>query len=141
MPKHAVLATLATVLAACGSTASPSPSASATPNPASRPSTTAQVTIVSPTAGEVVHGGQVNVVIGLSGATITKIYSTDVNPHQGHIHLYLDNQLIYMNYTLQQNVPVHPGFQYSLYAEFVASDHFPFAPRDKTATIYFTVAS
>jgi hypothetical protein len=82
----------------------------------------------------------VDVMIGLSGATITKNYSTNINGHEGHIHLYLDNQLIYMNYTLQQNVPVHPGFQYSLYAEFVAADHFPFSPRDRTPTIYFTVA-
>ena len=99
----------------------------------------AKVTILSPVNGVVVHGSSVDVRIGLEGAVVTKAYSTNVSPREGHIHLYLDNQLIYMNYTLQQDVPVHPGFQYSLYAEFVAADHFPFQPRDQTPPIYFSV--
>ncbi len=140
MRRLAFAVAAAALLAACSG--NPPPSAGTpSPNPAARPATTAQVTIVSPTTGEVVHGSSVNVVIGLAGATITQAYSTNINPHEGHIHLYLDNQLIYMNYTLHQDVPVHPGFQYSLYAEFVAADHFPFQPRDKTPTLFFTVKS
>jgi len=141
MRRLPALALLSLALAACGASTPSVRTASPTPNLASRPSTQAQVTIISPTPGEVVHGSMVNVVIGLSGATITRLYSTDVNGHEGHVHLYLDNQLIYMNYTLQQDVQVHPGFQYTLYAEFVAADHFPFAPRDKTAPVFFSVAS
>lgn len=140
MKRHLLVlaATLAVFITACGATNPPSASTSPTPNTAHRPSTSAHVTIVSPASGIVIHGSQLNVVIGLSGASITKVYSTNISPTLGHIHLYLDNQLIYMNYTLQQLVPVHPGF-YSLYAEFVAADHFPFSPRDVTPTIYFTV--
>lgn len=131
------------LLSACGGgvAGTPTPSAPSTPAQASRPSTDAKVTIISPTQGEVVHGTMVNVVIGLSGATVTRTYSTNINPREGHIHLYLDNQLIYMNYTLQQEVPVHPGLQYTLYAEFVAADHFPFNPRDRTGIVYFSVAA
>ncbi len=33
-----------------------------------------------------------------------------------------------------------PGLEYSMYAEFVAQDHYPFYPRDVTPTIFFTVA-
>jgi hypothetical protein len=132
---------IAAALSACGGSAAGAPAATPSPTPdlAHRPSTTAAVTILSPTPGEVVHGTSVTVVIGLSGATITPTYSTSVNPHLGHIHLYLDNQLIYMQYSLSQPVPVHPGFQYSLYAEFVASDHLPFTPRDRTPTVLFRV--
>jgi hypothetical protein len=139
MRRLATLIVLAAVLSACGSGTAATPAGSPTPNLASRPPTSASVTILSPGSGAVVHGSSVNVVIGLSGAVVTKVYSAHVDPHEGHIHLYLDNQLIYMNYTLHQDVPVHPGFQYSLYAEFVAADHFPFNPRDRTATIYFSV--
>jgi hypothetical protein len=140
---HKALIVAALLLSACGGGAagSPTPTASSTPAHASRPSTDAKVTIISPTPGEVVHGTMVNVVIGLSGATVTRTYSTNITPREGHIHLYLDNQLIYMNYTLQQEVPVHPGLQYSLYAEFVAADHFPFNPRDRTGTVFFSVAA
>ena len=56
------------------------------------------------------------------------------------MHLYLNNQLIYMQYSLQESVPVHPGVEYAMYAEFVGQDHYPFNPRDVTPTIFFTVA-
>jgi len=129
----------AALLTACGGgtgTSIPTSTSSA----ANRPATSAQVSIVSPSPGALIRGNTVHVAIALSGATITRVYSTTITPTLGHIHLYLDNQLIYMNYTLQQDVTVHPGLQYSLYAEFVASDHFPFHPRDVTNTIFFSVA-
>jgi hypothetical protein len=138
MPRVARIALLAVLLTACGGTAA-STTSSPTPDLAHRPATSAKVTILAPTNGEVVHGSSVLVKIGLDGATVTKNYSTVVDPMHGHVHLYLDRQLIYMAYTLQQEVPVHPGFQYTLYAEFVAADHFPFQPRDVTPTIQFSV--
>ena len=66
--------------------------------------------------------------------------TADITPTKGHVHLYLNNQLIYMQYTLSQPITVKPGLEYSMYAEFVAQDHFPFAPRDVTPTVFFTVA-
>ena len=124
-------------LSACGG-----PATSATPTPATqRPSSPVKVTIVSPTNGEVVHGNSVNLVVTISGGEIVKTTSTHITPTQGHVHVYLNGQLIYMQYSLTQTVAVQPGLTYSMRAEYVASDHAPFFPRDFTPTIVFTVAS
>lgn len=140
----AVLVTALT-LAACGG---PAPSATGTPAPATltpattnRPRSDVKVTIVSPTNGEVVHGTSVHVVVTVSGGTVTPSYSTKISPTVGHVHLYMQGQLVYMSYTLQQDLPVTPGLSYQLYAEWVAADHFPFNPRDITPTVVFSVAS
>ena len=100
-----------------------------------------KITLLSPTNGEVVHGNMVNVVVAISGGTVIAVYSTHISPTVGHVHLYMNNQLVYMSYTLHQALPVNPGVLYSMYAEWVASDQFPFSPRDVTPTIYFKVAS
>ena len=57
------------------------------------------------------------------------------------VHLYFDNQLVYMSYTLHQDLPVQAGFTYSMYAEWFAADHFPFSPRDVTRPVISRVAS
>ena len=87
---------------------------------------------------EVVTGSSVHVVINLTGATITNVVTTNIRPDQGHVHLYVDNNLVSMNYSLTQDLPVHPG-TYVLKAEFVASDHFPFDPRVVSPEVLFTV--
>lgn len=132
--------TVVMVVAACGGGGggSPSPTAAATPNPATRPASPAVLSITSPSNGQVVTGTTVHVVVSLQNATVVKLTSTHIQPDQGHVHLYLDNQLIYMQYSLQQDVPVHPGV-YSLKAEFVAADHFPFKPRVWSSVVIFTV--
>ena len=99
-----------------------------------------QITLVSPTSGEVVHGSSVHVVVAITGGTVTPVYSTHISPTIGHVHLYLNSQLVYMSYTLQQDLPVNPGAEYAMYAEWVASDHFPFSPRDVTTKVYFSVS-
>jgi hypothetical protein len=141
-PIAAVCAALA--IAACGAAGSASAPATggSSPSPplSSRPSSTAHITILSPTPGEVVVGPSVHVVIGLVGARVVAQTSTHIRPDEGHVHLYLDNQLIYMQYSLEQDVPVRPGV-YSLRAEFVAADHFPFNPRVFSQTVVFTVRS
>ena len=101
---------------------------SASPASAGRPSSPAVVAIVSPTSGATVTGDSVHVVLTLSGAQIVTATTTNVRPDQGHIHLYVDNVLVSMNYGLEQDLPVHPG-TYVLKAEFVAADHAPFNPR------------
>jgi hypothetical protein len=45
-----------------------------------------------------------------------------------------------MNYKPTLDLPVAPGLTYAIYAEFVATDHFPFNPRITTPTIYVHVA-
>ena len=98
-----------------------------------------KVTIVSPTNGEVIHGTTANVVVSITGGEIVKTTSTHITPTQGHVHVYLNGELIFMAYGLSQAVKVQPGLTYSMRAEFVASDHAPFYPRDFTPTIVFTV--
>jgi len=126
------------VLSACGSPPAPSPTQSTTVS--NRPSSPVKIFLVSPTNGEVVHGTSVHIVVRIQGGTISQTYSPHVSPTVGHVHLYFNNQLVYMSYTLQQDLPVHPGLEYTMYAEFVAQDHLPYNPRDVTPTVFFTVA-
>ncbi|MFI5200684.1 MAG: hypothetical protein ACHQXL_09965 [Candidatus Limnocylindrales bacterium] len=139
----ALAAALAIALAACsspGATAPASaPPASSAPSPAgSRPSSPAIVEIVSPTLNEVVTGPTLHVVISLKNATIVPATTTNISPTTGHVHLYVDNVLVSMNYGLTQDLPVHPG-TYVLKAEFVAADHAPFDPRVWSSEVFFTV--
>ena len=131
----------ALLLSACGGGgggSSPTPATSPTPDLASRPSSPAALTIVSPAPNQTATGATVHVVVSLQNATVVQATTTDVTPTTGHVHLFLDNQLIYMGYTLAQDVPVKPGV-YALKAEFVAADHFPFNPRVYSAAVVFSV--
>jgi hypothetical protein len=119
------------------------PSGNATPTVAPsalgpRPSSPATVEILQPTSGATLTGTSVHVVLKLTGATIVTTTSTNIQPDQGHVHLYVDNVLVSMNYGLEQDLPVHPG-TYVLKAEFVASDHAPFNPRVISPEVFFTV--
>jgi hypothetical protein len=128
---------VAVLLAAC------SASQSATPSPAAsglgpRPSSPATVQIVQPAPGATVTGTSVHVVLKLTGAEIVSATTTAIRPDQGHVHLYVDNVLVSMNYGLEQDLAVHPG-TYVLKAEFVAADHAPFNPRVWSSEVFFTV--
>ncbi|HEX8941321.1 MAG TPA: hypothetical protein VF763_14290 [Candidatus Limnocylindrales bacterium] len=135
------------VVSGCGSGAGPSAgasgaattgeAASAAPSSA-RPSSPATIRIVTPTQGQLVTGRSVHVVVAVDHAQVVQATTTAVRPDQGHVHLYLDNTLVYMNYTLSQDLPVQPG-TYVLKAEFVASDHAPFSPRVWSEQVLFTV--
>jgi hypothetical protein len=139
-PLAAILA--AAIVASCsGSAASPT----APPDapyvsyvPSGRPSTSATVTIVSPLPNAVITGNTVHVVVKVTGATVVDDTNEDIRPDQGHVHLYVDNALWYMQYSLTKDIPVTPG-TYVLKAEFVANDHAPFNPRDWSTQIFFTV--
>jgi hypothetical protein len=133
----AVAVLLLITLAGCSasSSASPSPAASAL---GPRPSSLATVEIVQPQSGATVTGASIHVVLKLTGATIVSTTTTNIRPDQGHVHLYVDNVLVSMNYGLEQDIPVHPG-TYVLKAEFVASDHAPFSPRVVSNEVFFTV--
>ncbi|MFZ0128497.1 MAG: hypothetical protein WB808_01080 [Candidatus Dormiibacterota bacterium] len=127
-----------------GPSASGTPAATPYPTPSGglghRPSSPVKITLIAPTSGEVVHGTTLVVRVSITGGVVTTVTTSDITPTKGHVHLYLNNQLIYMQYTLSQPITVKPGLEYSMYAEFVAQDHFPFSPRDVTPTIFFTVA-
>ena len=132
---------LAATVVACGSGngANPSlaePTAAATT--ANWPTSPAMVAIKEPVAGAEVTGSSVHIVLSLTGATIVSATTTEIRPDQGHVHLYVDNVLVSMNYGLEQDLPVKPG-TYVIKAEFVAADHAPFNPRVWSPEVYFTV--
>jgi hypothetical protein len=61
-----------------------------------------------------------------------------IRPDRGHIHVSVDGQITQMFYGLVQQVPnLSPG-THTVQAEFVASDHAPFANR-VVAAVTFTV--
>jgi len=133
----ALVVALAFGLAACSS--SPSPSSSTTVPASARPSSTGVLTILSPQPGDVITGTSVDVKLQLTGATITKVVSTNLKPDEGHIHLKLDGTTITLLGSLEETVPnLTPG-DHVIEAEFVASDHGPFNPR-VVAQVTFTVA-
>ena len=139
-----LLVTTLTLLAACGGSAPPTPTAtpaSATPSLASRPSSPAHIWFISPAGSETVTGSVLHIDVGISGAQLTTSTSTTITPTLGHIHLYTNNSLTYMNFKPTLDLPVEPGITYAIYAEFVATDHFPFNPRVLTPTIFVHVAS
>jgi hypothetical protein len=136
-----VIGALALVLsvAACGGNPATTPSsapAGATLGP--RPSSPATVEILEPAQGATVVGTQAHIVLKLTGGTIVTQTTTAIRPDEGHVHLYVNNQLVSMNYGLEQDIPVTPG-TLVLRAEFVAADHAPFSPRVESAEIIFTV--
>lgn len=129
---------LALVVTACGAGASPTRAPSAPVASGARPSSPAVVAIEEPKSGAAVEGSSVHIRLSLTGATIVSATTTDIRPDTGHVHLYVDNVLVSMNYGLEQDVPVHPG-TYVVKAEFVAADHAPFNPRVWTPEVFFTV--
>jgi hypothetical protein len=116
-------------LAACGGGEGDGGGTSPTTSASPRPSSPAVLTIVSPENDGVVRRTSVDVRVALEGATIVPQTTTDVRPDEGHLHLFLDEDLISMTEGLEQVVPdVAPGL-HRVTVEFVAADHAPFDPR------------
>jgi hypothetical protein len=139
MPLRFLAATaIALSLASC--TGNPPSQAASSPTPGPRPASPARVEILEPAARSTVTGTSVHVVLKLTDATIVSQASTDIRPDQGHLHLYVNNLLVSMNYGLTQDIPVQPG-TIDLKAEFGAADHAPFNPRVWSPDVIFTVKS
>ena len=142
LSRSLAVALLTAIVAACSASPASAPAASvgasAPTASGNRPSSPAVVAIVKPTSGESVTGTSVHVVLTLTGAQIVSATTTNITPDQGHVHLYVDNLLVSMNYGLEQDLPVHAG-TYVLKAEFVAADHAPFNPRVWSSEVFFTV--
>lgn len=139
LPGAVASGVLALLLAACSGNQGASlaiPSGS----PGPRPSSPAKVEILEPVANSTVTGASVHVVLKLTGATIVPATTTTLRPDEGHVHLYVNNLLVSMNYGLEQDIPVQPG-TIVLKAEFVAADHAPFSPRVWSPEVIFTVRS
>jgi hypothetical protein len=131
----AAMVTVAVGLAACGGGSGGDGAGSTTPGP--RPSSPAKVTIETPTNGESFKAGvTIPVEVQLTGARIVRRTTTHITPTTGHLHLYLDNSLVSMNYkTTNELKGVKPGM-HVMKIEFVASDHNPFDPRVITAVTF-----
>jgi hypothetical protein len=138
--RAAALLAAALLAAACNAApAGGTPTAPASPTPqGSRPSSPAVVQIVRPKSGASVTGTSVHIVLSLQGARIVSSTTQNIRPDEGHLHLYVDNVLVSMNYGLEQDLAVQPG-TYVLKAEFVAADHAPFNPRVWSPEVFFTV--
>jgi hypothetical protein len=137
--RSTVLAVLVALLAGCAAAPTATPALTAPPSPSGpRPSSTASLMITAPTDGATVTGPTVHIAMTLTGATITAVTTTNISPDQGHIHLYVDNVIRSMNYSTEEDLQLSPG-TYDLKAEFVASDHVPFAPRVWSNEVVFTV--
>jgi hypothetical protein len=134
------VATLALALAACGGNpvVTPSPASTGTATLGPRPSSMATVEIVEPAQGATVVGTEAHIVLRLTGAKIVTETTTAIRPDEGHVHLYVNNQIVSMNYGLEQSIPVIKG-TLVLRAEFVAADHAPFNPRVQSGETVFTV--
>ena len=128
-PRPIVLAGLALALVAAACSKGAAQPRSTTPGP--RPSSTAHIQILAPTNGQVFHGTSVDVPVkvALTGAKIVPATTSHIVPDEGHIHVYLDNQIATMNFSLTGDVPNVPPGLHVLKVEFVASDHQPFDPR------------
>ena len=126
------LAAVPLVFSACGSSSPGTATAGS-----GRPHTNAQLAILEPTPNAVT-GPDVTIVLSLVGAHIVPSTSPDVRPDEGHIHLYVDSKLVSMYYKLTEAITgLRPGL-HSVRAEFVGSDHLPFANR-VVASVVFTV--
>jgi hypothetical protein len=123
--------------AACskGSSATTTPP----PTPGARPSSTAHLSLLSPTNGQVIHGSTIPLRIDLTGATIVPATTRHIVPDQGHIHVYLDNHIVAMNFSLTEAIPNVPPGTHFVRVEFVASDHLPFNPDVATPNVTFLV--
>ncbi len=117
----------AAVLLLAGCATGPKPTAQPSPTQV-RPRSTATLAIVEPAPGSVLTGTKLQVRLKLTGGTIVSQTTTDITPHEGHIHLMVDGKVVSMTYGLEQEVEVLKG-RHLLEAEFVAADHFPFNPR------------
>jgi hypothetical protein len=84
----------------------------------------------------VIHDSDLKIRVRLTGARIVPTTTTHIVPTQGHLHVFVDDQIVAMNFSLNGDVPnLTPGV-HVLRVEFVASDHLPFDPRVFTAVTF-----
>ena len=89
----------------------------------------AKITIVQPTAGDVITSKSLAVKLELDGGKIVNIVSQDLTPNEGHVHVSVDGKILTQTFGLTQKLKAPNNGQHLLQAEFVAKDHGPFNPR------------
>lgn len=127
---------VALLAVACSDEAKGGSSSTSTPTAVRRPSSTANLKILSPANGEVIVGSTAGVRVRLSGARIIAATTNHIVPDEGHLHVYLDNRITSMNFSKRGTIgDLKPGM-HVLRVEFVASDHAPFDPRNFTSVTF-----
>jgi hypothetical protein len=127
----ALVAGLALLAGACA----PDSQASSNSTVTARPRTSAHLQIESPTPNQTT-GSAVDLKLALSGATVVSPSEVSgIDPTEGHIHVSVDGKLVSMTYGLSQQLHLAPG-THTVQAEFVASDHRPFANRVVAAVVF-----
>jgi hypothetical protein len=132
------------IVAGCGSgTPTTAVSTTSTTIKGARPTTRAQLTIVAPTADQVVNGTTVAVKLVVTGAEILAdhggAHNDEIKPDEVHVHLSLDGRLVSMTFGDSDELKdLTPG-SHTLTAELVASDHAPFANKVEATTTFSVV--
>jgi hypothetical protein len=86
------------------------------------------VTIVAPEDGATVSAGdEVTIRADVEGGSMTSSTSSS-NPREGHLHIYVDGEIISMPTTLESSVTLEPG-AHTLTVEFTSADHTSFNPK------------
>ena len=107
--------------------------------PASRPTTTAKLVILSPEPNQVT-GPSLTLQFDVVGGTVLPPAQVTgpLRGDQGHIHVSLDGKLVQMAYSTHADLNgLTPG-PHAVSAAWVATDHLPFANR-VVADVLFTV--
>lgn len=86
--------------------------------------TTATVSISEPRNGDTVDAGVVPVLVTLEGGELAASASATKG---GHIHLFVDDQLVNMPYTLNLDVRLKPG-EHAIKVEYVDLQHLSYDP-------------
>lgn len=131
--------TMASLGSACGQDDGTSADPASSPVPtvaAERPTSSAELTIVSPANGDRIAGDTAQLEIDLQGAEVVDQTSTDLQPDEGHLHVMLDGTLVSMASSTSQRIgELTPG-PHLVQVEFVADDHAPFDPRVLAAVTF-----
>lgn len=117
-----VTATAAVLLAACSSTSASSATT------ATRVATPARLEILAPRQGAVV-GPHPTLRLKLTGARLSTAAASGaaVPADQGFVHVYVDDKLVSVLYSLTQKLPTLDPGPHTVRVELVALDHAPFA--------------
>lgn len=107
---------------------------------ATRPTTAARLEIVAPTPNATMPPS-FKLELNLIGAKVVPATVTNapLRGDEGHIHVSLDGKLVSMTYGTSQDLTNLPAGPHNVQAEFVATDHAPFASRVIVA-VAFSVA-
>lgn len=88
----------------------------------------AAITIESPAAGDTVPANDpLQLTVDLQGGRLTAENASD-DPRDGHLHVYVDGELISMPTTATPEVELEPGL-HEITVEFTQADHRSFEPR------------